>query len=269
MKNAFLLIAMALAIASCKNTATDKATAAEIVVDVTSNHPSYVTDMETAHAKARLLENEVICFNLDMTFGKNNSLMKIFTTPTSSAIRVDKKDGTSTIMIDGEVYTNADSTKWNREKFGIYTYQYFFMAPYKFSDGGTVWQKLPPMLVDSVMTDRSMLTFEAGTGDAPDDWYMVHSDPSTHLVQHIGYIVTGGGTSVEEAEKNAHAISYADYKEFAGIPFATSWTFSDYNKETGLGQQIGNGKIRNVEMMDKLDQFDVAFSDDYRKIVSK
>ena len=231
-----------------------------------TNHPDFVSQMEIAHNKIGLLKNGLICFNLDMTFGTRNTKMKIFTTPTSSSIRVDKLDGATTVMINGDIYTDADSSRWNSERFGVYTYQYFFMAPYKFSDDGTIWQKLPDMEIEGENTNRAKLTFEAGTGDAPDDWYMVHSDPESHLVNYIGYIVTGGGRSVEEAEKNAHAIKYSAYEEVDGVPIASKWEFFDYDKESGLGDKIGEGIIKNVEMMDKVDQFDIIEDGTYTRI---
>jgi len=231
-----------------------------------SDHPSYVTAIEAAHGKARLLENEVICFNLDMTFGSSKSLMKIMTTPNSSAVRVDKKNGISTIVLNGEIYTNADSTQWESERSSLFTYQYFFMLPYKLSENGTKWEVLPDMKIQEELLDRAKLTFVDGTGDAPDDWYIIHSDSESHMINTVGYIVTGGGTSVEEAEQHAHAVSYKDYKEFDKVPIATTWDFHRYNKDVGLGTQIGQGIIRNVIMMDNLDQFQVALTDDYVKI---
>jgi len=231
-----------------------------------TNHPEFVSKMETAHKKAKILKNGVVCFNLDMTFGSRNSKMKIFTTPISSAIRVDKQGGASTVMVNGKIYSDADSTHWQSEKFGIYTYQYFFMAPYKFSDNGTVWEKLEDMKIEDENTKRAKLTFESGTGDAPNDWYIIHSDPNTNLVKYIGYIVTGGGATVEEAEKNAHAIKYSNYKEVDGMPMATKWDFYEYNKEDGLGEKIGEGFIKNIELMDKVDQFEIINDGTYTKI---
>lgn len=255
---------------SCKESSvsTTTSTTKSIQEAPETNHPSFVSDMEVAHQKTKLLSNGIVCFNLDMTFGSRKSQMKIFTTPSSSAIRVDKKDGPSTVMVDGNIYSDADSSKWRSEQFGIYTYQYFFMAPYKFSDQGTVWKKLPKMKIEDRMLNRAQLTFETGTGDSPNDWYMVHSNPETNRVEYIGYIVTGGGTSIEEAEKNAHAIKYSDYQMVGGIPFAKKWEFFDYNKTTGLGDKIGEGEIKNIEFMDVVDQFEIIHDGTYHKINS-
>ena len=266
-----LFLIAVLVLFSCKDAANTTENASvqnkniELAVPET-NHPDFVSKMEVAHNKTALLNNGLICFNLEMSFRGRKSSMKIFTTPNSSAIRVDKHDGPSTVMINGEIYTDADSTAWNSEKFGIYTYQYFFMAPYKFSDEGTIWTKLPDRIIEGINTNLAKLTFEAGTGDAPDDWYMVHSDPKTNLVSHIGYIVTGGGRSVEVAEKSAHAIKYSEYEKVDGVPFANKWEFFKYDKEAGLGEMIGNGTIKNIEMMDNVDQFDIINDGTFVKI---
>lgn len=260
--------ALTLCFLSCKESTgkTGKTNSSVQQFQTESDHPAFVTNMEDAHRKGKLLQNGVVCFNLEMTFGKNKSQMKIFTTPTSSGIRVDKKEGPSTVMLDGNFYTDADSTRWMNEKRGIFTFQYFFMAPYKFSDQGTKWKRLPQMDMEGRVTDCSLLTFEPNTGDAPDDWYIVHSDPETHRVQYIGYIVTGGGSSIEAAEKNAHAIKYSGYKDFDGVPFATKWEFFDYVKGEGLGSKIGEGIIKNIEMMDVVDQFEIINDGTYAKI---
>ncbi len=261
-----VFIVWILSFASCKENKTSVVHSIESNVIIESNHPSFVTDMEFAHEKDAVYKNELICFNLDMTFGNSNSLMKIFTTPNSSAIRVDNKNGISTILLDGKTYTNADKSRWESEKSGIYTYQYFFMAPYKFSDQGTRWEKLTPMAVNGKLTNRAKLTFDEGTGDSPKDWYIIHSDPESNLVNHIGYIATGGGTPIEEAEKNAHAITYDKYVQIDGIPMATKWIFSDYDKALGLGDQIGEGILRNIDLMDLRDEFSIALTDEYRLI---
>lgn len=268
MRFVIFCFSLVLIITSCKESKvkTPKNDSPETLMVSETDHPGFVSDMETAHQKSRLSQNEIVCFNLDMTFGSRNTKMKIFTTPNSSAIRVDKKNGASTVMINGDIYTDADSSKWSNEQFGIYTYQYFFMAPYKFSDKGTVWTKLDDMEIEGQNTKRAKLTFESGTGDAPDDWYIIHSDPETNQIKYIGYIVTAGGTAIEEAEKNAHAIKYSDYKLVDGIPIAYRWEFFDYDKDEGLGDKIGEGIINNVEMMDIVDQFDIINDGTYTQI---
>lgn len=249
-KNIALLITIITLICSCraKETQTE-----EQHVHNTSDHPIYIDRIEQGHQKALLVKNDVVCFNLEVTFGERKSKYKIFTTPTSSKIKMEKLDGTVTIMKNGTVYTNADSTKWESEQFGLFTYQYFFMAPYKLSDPGTRWKKLPMVQLEESAMNTAMLTFEDGTGDAPDDWYVVHSDPQTNRITYMGYIVTGGTIAASEAEKNAHAIKYLDYRTIDGIPISHKWQFFDYSRTNGLGELIGEGSIKNAMFMEDID----------------
>jgi hypothetical protein len=47
------------------------------------------------------------------------------------------------------------------------------------------------------------INFASGTGDAPEDWYVVYADASTNLVQK--YPIVTLKANKEEAEKNPHA----------------------------------------------------------------
>lgn len=245
-----LLSAILTLIGSCKNKVDNLPTVEAVI---TSNHPIFVDRIEAAHKKATFLDNETVCFNLEVNFGGNPSRYKIFSTPNSSNIKVEKADGITTIVSDGVIYTNADTSNWESEKFGIYTWQYFFMAPYKLSDEGTKWKKLPMTTLEETATNTAFLTFEDGTGDAPDDWYMVHSDPQTGLITYLGYIATGGTSTAAEAEKNAHAIKYMNYTDVDGVPISHSWEFYNYSRTEGLGELIGNGTIKNAMFMEYID----------------
>lgn len=242
---------------NCKNQPTT--IPSELPTSSGTNHPVYVEAIELAHNKSQLLTQETICFNLQYQFGDSRSKMKVFTTPNSSDIKIEKPDGTITIVTNGDIYTNADSTQWVRERFSIYTWQYFFMVPFKLSDDGTNWQKLPQQEIAGGLTNVAQLTFDSGTGDAPDDWYIVHSDPKTNLVKYLGYIVTGGGKSQAEAEKSARAVYYQDYTQVDGVPVSTKWSFHNYDRITGLGEQVGNATIKNVIFMKvDADTYDTA-----------
>jgi len=241
-------LTLALLLSNCKQAPTPTTTT--LVNEVsTTDHPVYVEAIEQAHNKAQLLSHETICFNLQYQFGDRSNKMKVFTTPNSSDIKIEKLDGTITIVSNGDVYTNADSTKWAGEQFSIYTWQYFFMAPFKLSDEGTNWQKLPQQEIAGQLTNVAKLTFDTGTGDAPDDWYILHTDPDTDLLQYLGYIVTGGGKTQAEAEKSARAVHYQDYIQVDGVPIATKWSFHNYDPNNGLGDQLGGATIKNALFM--------------------
>ena len=93
------------------------------------------------------------------------------------------------------------------------------------------------------------LSFEAGTGDAPDDWYVLYADEDSQLLQVAAYIVTAG-QSQEEAEEDPHAIEYLNYQTVDGVPFATEWKFWGWRTEEGLTDQLGSANVSNIKLLD-------------------
>jgi hypothetical protein len=54
------------------------------------------------------------------------------------------------------------------------------------------------------------LTFKSGTGDAPDDWYVVYADKTTNLLEKQP--ISLRSKPVRKKQKNPHAIQYLEYK---------------------------------------------------------
>jgi hypothetical protein len=79
----------------------------------------------------------------------------------------------------------------------------FFPFPYKLKDPGTIWTSYSNT---EKMPKNSLLkiNFTSGTGDAPEDWYVVYADASTNLVQksiHC-YLKSKQRGSREESTRN-------------------------------------------------------------------
>lgn len=218
-----------------------------------------VKKVDTAHKSKALFKYESVSFDLNLIFGGKEAFKgRVYTMTNSSAIRLDYSSGKKLLIHNGDIYTYADPvpTKKMSDRFALFTWQYFFMAPYKLGDQGTNWNERESITIDGQEYKSLMLTFDNGTGDAPDDWYILHPNPVTHLIEHMGYIVTGGRTSAADAEANAHAITYAEYKNIEGIPFAHRWIISDYTKDVGIEKQIGSATISNIKLEKAGDTFD-------------
>ncbi|MEO0403928.1 MAG: hypothetical protein AAF193_03570 [Bacteroidota bacterium] len=200
--------------------------------------------MEHAHAKEQFLEKDSISFRIDLQFGGRDLLNGniVWATNTSGG-QIIKDDG-EVITVDGNQVTSSNpDAKPESLRFAAYTWSYFFLLPYKLCDPGTVWEKTT---INAYGEPYNMqLTFQDGTGDAPDDWYIIHATPD-HLIQEAAYIVTAG-QSVEEAEEDPHSIQYSDYQNIAGVPIATSWSFWAWNKEEGATEQLGKATLGDLK----------------------
>lgn len=209
-----------------------------------------VGSLNEAHKVATFYQNDVVAFDLELSFGgKERFNGTIYSKTNSSKIKMQRKSDKGEVVFDGEeVYIIPDTTDWQGARFAVFTWQYFFMAPYKLNDPGTNWELTGEKPISSRPYNTGKLTFSEGTGDAPDDWYLIYQNTDTKRLDGMAYIVTYGGRDATKAEESAHAIYYDNWQDLRnGIPVATDWDFYNWNAEEGFnGDAIGNARVSNV-----------------------
>ena len=210
----------------------------------------FITDIEKAHQSSKFHNKEAVSFDVDLSFGGKTAFKgTVISATNSSFIEIIKADGTRLKFDGSKVWVSPAEKNYKGARFDMFTWQYFFMAAFKFSDPGTKWENLGMMPYNvGTKMQSAKLTFESGTGDASGDYYFVYKN-AQNLVEAMGYIVTFGGKSLEKAEKGAHAIVYSDYKKVDGVSIAMQWAFHNWNKEKGIADKIGEAKITNVKFI--------------------
>ena len=223
-----------------------------------------VKSIEQTHRKDVFESFDAVQFDLNLTFGgKERFDGRIYMMTNGGAIKMEDKN--SIKLWDG---TNAmilpDTSNNESARFGLFTWSYFFAAPYKLNDPGTKHEFLGQIQLGETKFDANKLTFEKGIGDTPDDWYIVYKDGNSDLLAAMAYIVTSGETDLEEAEKDPHVITYEAYIEVEGVPFATQWNFWTWNQEGEMSKLLGTATVSNVEFIKKAgDLFSLSASLDY------
>lgn len=252
MKNLFLLLFIVILI-GCKqnNNPKDKIPVEPnngIGDGAVSPAVAFAQNIENNHQKESFMKKEAVSFNINLKFGGQTRLEgKISMLTNSTQVRIDKADG-STVVYDGsQLYITPDTTNTQGARFDIFTWQYFFAMPYKLTDPGTVWSMDGPATFNGQEIETAKLSFEKNIGDSPDDWYLVYENPKTNQLQAAAYIITFGGREKEKAEENPHAIVYDNYKKIEAIPFATEWTFHNWNQKEGFGDKLGEATISNIQ----------------------
>ena len=211
---------------------------------------TFVKQVEKAFNVTKFHKQDLVSFDIDLSFGGKSSLKgQVISATNSGKIKLIKEDGTI-IVFDGEkVWITPEKNNNAKARFDIFTWQYFFMAPFKMSDKGTIWAELGQQnYTAGQKLDASKLTFDSGTGDASGDYYVVYKD-AQNLVKAMGYIVTFGGKSLADAEKNAHAIAYSDYAKVDGVFFAKKWAYHNWSQAKGITEQIGEANISNIKFL--------------------
>jgi hypothetical protein len=223
--NALLIIAFALIITGCKST---------------EENVTFQEKIAKAHLKKEFLQKDAVQFDLLLEFGGSEKMNATFTILTNSNKGVvEYKNGAKIIFNKDKVFYSATIPNEEGVRFDAYTWGYFFLFPYKLSDPGTIW---------NAYANKEKVTFTSGTGDAPDDWYVVYADKTTHLLEKAAYIVTLNGDK-EAAEKNPHAIQYSEYTKVEGIPIATKWVFWGWKEGQGFTDELGHAALTNIKFV--------------------
>ena len=218
--------------------------------------------VEAAHRRTAFLDQEAIRFDLVLNFGGSERFNGPITLSTDTYRGLFGYPDSSRVYFEGQqLYQDVDTTVRRHSRFGAYTWSYFFALPYKLSDAGTRFADYPDKNLGGESYAVEKLSFDAGTGDAPDDWYLLYADPETLLLETAAYIVTAG-RSQAEAEKSPSAIRYSDYRPVADIPIAHRWEFYKWNAETGLSDtRRGFATLSNVRFIESTAAFPDSLDD--------
>ncbi len=229
--------------------------AAEVKEPESTVHP-FVLPIEKAHRMDMFKRNKAVGYRLDLSFGGKSRFAGYITQTTNYDRILMVEDNGTQMLFDGEkVYLYPDTAMYAKARFDLFTWSYFFAAPYKLSDPGTIWATDKDRELDGTNYPTAKLTFTPGTGDSHEDWYIAYRNPQTNLLDALAYIVTYS-KSAGEASADPHAITYEDYKEFrTNIPVATTWKFWGWTEEEGLTKQLGEAKIGSIEFTDVKDSF--------------
>ena len=220
-----------------------------------SGLPEAIATLYRGHTAA-LPGGRAIAYDLDLHFGGSQRFDgRITQSVAMDRIDVDRAADGMELRYDGEdvaiIGDTAAGEPWPRARFDVFTWPYFFGAPFKLADPGTQWGEVRAYpWRGGEPTDAAKLTFAAGTGDAPDDYYVVVPGDDG-LLEGMAYVVTFGKGAEGLAEAEPHAIAYSDYREVDGVPIAHRWDFYNWDAEAGLGEEaIGYAELSDVAWVD-------------------
>jgi len=240
---AFLILILISVLSSCSKNETSPG--------ADSFHEQFTAPIEKAHQAERWLEKGSIKTDIHIKFGGNTVIEATMHMQTSTGkTRLDVDENISAAFDGNDVWIAPNDTALARADFHVLTWSYFLAIPYKLNDPGTILEDRGIQSLGNKTYDTAMLTFEEGTGDTPDDWYLIYRNQETDMLYALAYIITYGKTS-DEANQDPHAITYEDFETIDGVPVSTTWKFWGWDEETGLSeQQTGEGILSNIEFVE-------------------
>lgn len=224
----------ALVLVGCAPAPRDEA--ASSAVDSTAAFARGIAD---AHGAAAWRAAPGFTAEIDMKFAKGGTAGRMTIRPDMSCTRFDLVGG-DVLGFDGtNAWVMPPDSKFQGGRFHALTWPYFLLVPTKLQDPGARIELLGQRVLLDRTFDTARLTFDAGTGDSPDDWYVLYRDPASGRLEAMGYIVTFGASRAE-AEKEPHAITYHDFVEVDGMWVPTRWQFWKWSEAGGItGEPIG------------------------------
>lgn len=207
----------------------------------------FAATVSHAQGGKKMPQGKAIRANVKVDFGGKQAIDGTFTFTTDGGrSRLEQRDGTVAVFDGKKAWVAGGQLPMAR--FQLRTWPYFALAPFKLGEEGVTVKPEGEKRLDGVAYDTARMTFAAGTGDSPDDWYVLYRDLTTGRLKAMAYVVTYGG--VDPAAAEPHAIVYDDFKSVDGVTLSTKWTFRHWSAEKGVyGDPIGRATLSEVKFV--------------------
>ena len=126
-------------------------------------------------------------------------------------------------------------------RFYMWTPFYFFGMPFVFADPGAKRESLGKRSFQGREYDAIRVTFQSGTGDSPDDYYVAYVDPNSAQLRLVEYVVTfpsiRKGKPLEQLEP--HAILFEEWQQADGLLVPKVARFYNWKEGNIEGEPLG------------------------------
>ena len=148
-----------------------------------------------------------------------------------------------------------DSTAFAYDtKFWALTPIYFLGQPFILDGDGVNLELLPQENYKEHTNDVVKVTFDAGTGDAPDDYYILYFDAETHLLKVIRYIVSYPAYFKDGGHAPEKFMDVLGEKEVDGIILPTAYKTHWLAENNLPGEYITEITVSDTHFEGKLNE---------------
>ncbi len=141
-------------------------------------------------------------------------------------------------------------------RFWALTPYYFVGMPFVAADPGTRYELLEPAELDGQTYRLVKLTYEEGTGDSPDDYYILYIHPESYELAALRYVVAYPGFFPEGGHTPEKLMRYTDYRKAGELQFAHTldtyaWTPADGDTPGAVGEKVTEVTVADISMGDE------------------
>ncbi len=161
---------------------------------------------------------------------------------------VPSKPGVSFGWNDGKAWINpADAEFTPPPSFWALTPYYFVGLPFVLADPGTNFELLADIDFAGESYRQVKVTYDSGTGDSPDDYYIALIDPETKLLRGVRYIVTSPVVAPDGPGPEKF-LTHEGLHEVDGILLPTSHLTYEVEGDT-IGEVIRTAEVSNTKFL--------------------
>ncbi|MDQ3314734.1 MAG: hypothetical protein M3505_08930 [Verrucomicrobiota bacterium] len=135
----------------------------------------------------------------------------------------------------------------------MWTPFYFFGMPFVFADPGALQESLGKKTFQGQEYDAVKITFQKGTGDSSDDFYVAYVDPSSRQLKLVSYVVTFAalrkGKPMDHLEP--HALVFEGWQDGGGLRVLKRGSFYNWKNENIEGEPLGVMEFSNVQFSEE------------------
>jgi hypothetical protein len=170
-------------------------------------------------------------FDYNPVGGEGIDTYELVDTWSSRAVHWMASDTTVSFGWDGSAaWTLApDSVDMPNARFWSLTPYYFVAVPFVLADPGVQHAMDGSMTFEDKTYDLVRITFASGTGDAPDDYYVILLDPNTRHVRGLRYVVTYPGFFPDGGHTPEKLMMYDGGQTVDGITLAERFRAFPWN----------------------------------------
>lgn len=151
---------------------------------------------------------------------------------------------------NGEVWIKPalDALGGTPPRFYMWTPFYFFGMPFVFADPGASHESLGKKSFQGKDYDVAKITFKAGTGDSPDDYYIAYVDPASGKLKLSVYVVTYSSIRKDKPvdQLEPHAIVFDEWQEIDGLKVPKTARYYAWKNDTIEGDALGEMEFSKV-----------------------
>jgi hypothetical protein len=235
MKKYFLFSLLALLMA-CQGAKTEDKTEAAVITKPTYNHPESIDRVFDAHGG---YDNWTKLKTLSYENGGSKTLVEL----QNRYIFIESEN--QTVGFDGEnVWVNPPSENAEGQRMRYNLMFYFYAFPFVVGDPGVNYEAMAAIELGGQSYNATKISYDSGIGDAPNDSYIILSNPESNKMQWLMYTATFGG----ETSNRYSLIKYEGWKEMGGVVLPSSLQWYQY-ADGVLGEPRGDARLfENIEV---------------------